>query len=708
MKLQGQASECGLACLAMISSHFGQDLTLSDLRRRFPTSVKGATLQQLIQYATSMGISARAVRLEVEEVKDLKLPCILHWGMKHFVVLERVYRGGRSAVVLDPAVGRRKVSLSDMSRDFTGVALECVATAEFKPADAPRRVSIKSLTGKVVGVKRSLAQILCVALVLELFAIVSPLINQTVVDDVLTSGNRDLLTVLLLGFGLLLIIQTVVGITRSWMVMILGQTLSLQWAGNVFSHLIRLPVDFFEKRHLGDISSRFAAVGAIQKVVTVAAIEALIDGIMVIGAFAMMVIYAPSLAVITVLAVSAYTLVRVATFSAFREAAAERLVMSAKESSHFLETLRAVAPLRLFGRESQRTSIWQNLIVDVQNRDVRTAKLGILYSTANTFIFGVENLLVLWFGARLIMGEPSAPASLTVGMLLAYVSYKGQFTGRVTALVGYISEVKMLSLHSERLTDIVLEAPESVLESIRDLGDLKPEIELRNICFRYSPNDPWLLRDASLRIEAGEVVAIVGRSGAGKTTLLKIILGILKPTEGEVLYGGIPIEHLGLNNYRAQIGAVMQEDTLLSGSVGENISFFDGEFNQERIEDCAKVVQIHEDIVHMPMGYQTLVGDMGAGLSGGQKQRILFARALYKLPRVLVLDEATSHLDAQREHELSAALSALPLTRLIVAHRLETIAVAQRVVVVEGGRINSRPEQRDLTPSPMPAKLSPG
>jgi ATP-binding cassette subfamily B protein RaxB len=659
-------------------------------------------LSRLIGLARQVGLSARPLRLDLDELPQLQTPCILHWDLNHFVVLRRV-TATKKAVILDPAVGERRMPMHEVSRHFTGVAVELSPTADFKPQKSAPRVALSALTGRVSGIKRSMAQIFVVALVLQLFAIVAPLLNQMVVDDVLTSGDRQLLTVLVIGFALLLVVQTVIGLARSWMVMILGQTLSLQWMGNVFAHLVRLPVRFFEQRHLGDITSRFGSVGAIQATLTSAAVEAVLDGLMAVAALVMMLLYAPALAMVVGAAVAGYGVLRWASFRPFRDAAAERLVMGAKENTHFLETLRGILPLKLFGREEERRARWQNLLVEVQNRDIRTARMSLAFSAANTFIFGVENLLVLWLGARLIMdaqtGSTTAAGTFTVGMLMAFLSYKTQFTGRVSALIDYGVELKMLSLHSERLADIALEPPESDDLPAHDLKHLKPSLELRNVSFRYGESEPWVLRNANLKIESGESVALVGPSGAGKTTLLKILLGILQPQEGEVLYGGIPLRQLGLANVRRQIGTVMQEDVLLTGSLADNISFFDTRADPARVEACARVAQVHRDIRRMPMGYHTLVGDLGAGLSGGQKQRLLLARALYKRPRVLALDEATSHLDVPRERAVTAALSRLKLTRLVIAHRPETIAGARRVVQVMDGEVVDVVRQVETLPS---------
>ena len=694
--LQSEVAECGLACLAMIATAHGQATTLQDLRRRFPVALKGMKLRDLLEVAAGIGFSGRPLKLDLPFLAKLSLPCILHWDMNHFVVLARVRRG--SVTVLDPAVGERRLSLDEVSAHFTGVAVELTPNADFKPAAPPPRVSLAALTGKVLGLRRSLVQILLVALVLELFAIVAPLCNQLIIDDVLTSGDRDLLKVLLIGFGLLLVTQTALGLARSWMLVLLTQTLSLQWRGNTFAHLLRLPVGFFERRHLGDITSRFGAVDAIQKTLTTAAIEALLDGLMGVAALVMMLIYAWPLALVVIAAVLLYGLLRWAAYRPLRDAAAERLVVAARESTHFLETLRAMTPLKLFGREQERRAQWQNLIVEVQNRDVRTAKLSMAMSTANTFLFGVENLLVLFLGAGLILdGQQAGTVTMTVGMLFAFLSYKGQFTGRVSALINYAVELRMLGLHAERLADIALEPPEPDEVPDHDLAHLEASLELRDVSFRYGEREPWILRHVNLTVPAGQSIAITGPSGSGKTTLLKVLLGLLAPEEGEVRYGGMPMRQLGLRNVRRQIGTVMQEDVLLTGSLADNIACFDTQPDPERVQAAAMLAQIHEDICRMPMGYQTLVGDLGSGLSGGQKQRVLLARAIYRRPRILALDEATSHLDVTRERAVTANLARLPLTRLMIAHRPDTIAGAERVIVLEGGAVDelSRPAGRD-------------
>ncbi|WMW79713.1 peptidase domain-containing ABC transporter [Undibacterium cyanobacteriorum] len=682
--LQTESSECGLACLAMIASYFGYRADLSDLRRKFSISLKGATLAQLMRHASTIELSSRPLRLDLDEIDQLKLPSILHWNLNHFVVLKKVKRNWRNEpilVILDPAVGERQVTLLEASKHFTGVALELTPTAKFETKDERKKIAIRDLTGRVIGLRRAMVQVIVLALALEIFAITSPLFNQFVIDEVIVSGDRDLLIILVFGFAILMITQTAIGLARSWFLMRWSMDIGFQWSGRLFAHLIRLPTSYFEKRHLGDIVSRFGSIGAIQSTLTSLFVESLLDGLMAILALAMMFLYSPKLSVLVLVGVALYAGLRWAFYQPFREASQERLVLAAKSSSHFMESLRAITPLKLYGREEERRARWQNMQMDVQNRDIKTQKMSIMFKVSNTAIFGAQGLAMFYIGALLVMQN-----QMTVGMLMAFSSYAGTFSGRIFSLIDLFVSVKMLSLHSERLADIVCEEIETDPTIETDLTRLQSSITLKGIKFRYAEGEPWVLNGIDLHIPAGQSLALVGPSGCGKTTLCKIILGLLKPTEGEVQIDSIPIKQIGLNAYRSLVGTVMQDDSLLAGSILDNISFFDANTSQDLAEQCAKLAAIHDEICAMPMGYQTLVGDMGSSLSGGQKQRVLLARALYKQPKILALDEATSHLDIANERRVNEALSSLQITRIMVAHRPETIEAAERVVKIENGK----------------------
>ena len=678
--LQTEAAECGLACLAMVAAHHGLRTDLHTLRQRFALSLKGSTLADLARMAGALRLNARALRLELDQLAQLQLPCVLHWDLSHFVVLREV--GAAGMVIHDPAHGVRRLALAEASRHFTGVALELLPAADFAPRSERARVGLRQLVGRVSGLGRSLGQIVALALALEFFVLLSPFFLQWVVDGVLVSADRDLLATLGIGFALLVLLQAATAALRSWAVLYLSCTLNLQWLGNVFAHLLRLPVDWFEKRHQGDVLSRFGAVRRIQETLTTSFVEALLDGLMVLATLAMMALYSPLLSAIALAAVVLYGALRAALFGPLRAATEEAIVHDARTASHFLESLRGVQAIKLFGRQHDRRSRYLNLVIDAMNADIATRKLGLGLAAGQRLLFGIERVAVIWVGALLVLDH-----GFTVGMLFAFIAYKEQFAQRVAALIDRTVELKMLGLQAERLADIVLAAPEADGGGRGGTPPPAARIELRGLAFRYADGEPRVIDGLDLSVEPGESIAIVGPAGCGKTTLLKLMLGIHRPEAGEIAIGGVPLARLGLDAWRSMIGTVMQDDMLFAGSIVDNIVFFDTAPDLERAHECARIAAVHDEIEALPMGYETLVGDMGASLSGGQKQRILLARALYKRPQVLFLDEATSALDIERERQVNQAIRQLALTRIVVAHRPETIASAGRVVVLSGGRV---------------------
>ena len=664
----------------MVADAHRLHLGLPELRRRFSLSLKGAKLNQIIHAAQQLGFQTRPLRLDLEELTQLATPCILHWDLNHFVVLAKA--GKRKVTVFDPAFGKRELSYGEVSKHFTGVALELTPGVEFKPQKAVPAVSARQLTGPIRGLWRSLAQILLLSAALQVFAILAPFYMQWVVDQVLVSADRNMLVVLGLGFGLALVLQIMIGLLRGWSVVYLSSRLGLQWMGNVFAHALRLPLDFFEKRHLGDITSRMGSVQTIQRTLTTSFVEAIIDGLMAMVTLGMMLFYSWKLALVTLLAVTLYMGIRAIAYRPVRNRTEQQLVAGAKQQTHLLESLRGMQSVKVAGQESQRRSVYENLMVDTVNHEVRLARMGLGFNTASQLVFGIERIAVIWIGATLALSNV-----FSVGMLIAYLAYKDQFAARMGGLIDKWIEFRMLRLHGERLADIVLTPPEADHGAFEVPPPNDTRIEVENLSFRYADGEPWVLKDCSFKIEAGEAVAIVGASGCGKTTLVKLMLGLLTPTTGAIRIGGHDLHKTGPRNVRTMVGAVMQDDQLFAGSVADNISFFDQDYDQARIEAAATLAAVHDEIVAMPMGYHSLIGDMGSSLSGGQKQRVILARALYRQPKLLFLDEATSHLDVLKERLVNDAVRQLALTKVIVAHRPETIASADRVLVMDGGRV---------------------
>jgi ATP-binding cassette subfamily B protein RaxB len=681
MVLQTEAAECGLACVAMIASYYGHPVGPADLRRRFGLSLKGATLKDLVTVADQIGLASRPVRLDMDELHLLRAPCILHWDMNHFVVLKNV---GRSGVIIhDPGVGIRRLPLSEVSRRFTGVALELTPTSNFETVTAPPRVRIRALLGTLVGIKWSLGHLLCLALALEVFAMVSPLFLVWVVDHALVAADRDLLLTVALSFALLLLMQTAVSAMRGWTVILLGASLKVQARTNLFSHLLSLPASYFETRYMGDVMSRFGSQETILQAITTELVVAVLDGVMCCTTLVLMTIFAPSLTAVVVVGAVLYGLLRWICYAPLRQASAEAIIWAARRDSHFLETLRGIKTIKLFNAQQDRRAHWLNLLVETVNRQLVTQKLDLLFRTTNMLLFGILGILVVWLGAQKVLEN-----TFSIGMLVAFLAYKDQFLKRVSELFNRLVDLKMLRLHAERLSDLALTEPEPRGGYSTWTGE-RPHaaIAVRDLSFQYSSNDVWVLDNLSFRIEAGESVAIVGGSGCGKTTLLKLLAGLLQPTTGGITVDGEPLSRLGLEHYRSMIGVVMQDDQLFAGSIADNICFFSGAPDQRRIEECTRMAAVHNDIIAMPMGYGTLIGDMGTSLSGGQKQRVLIARALYRRPSILLLDEATSYLDVNREKAVNEAIRATSMTRIIIAHRPETIRSADRIIVLDSGRI---------------------
>lgn len=672
--LQTEAAECGIACLAMVASYHGHRIDLANLRRRFAVSLKGANMLQMVRTAEALMLAGRPLRIELSALPSIKLPAILHWDFNHFVVLTKV--SGNRVVIHDPGRGRRDMEMSEVSKHFTGICLELTPAPGFENKTEKQALKLSQLWTQSIGLRTALLQVFFLSLALEAFTIVSPLFMQLAVDQVVVSNDPDLLTALGLGFLLFVIIQATVSGLRSWAILYIGSNLNLQIMTNLFSKLMRLPLVFFEKRHLGDIISRFNSVDAIQRTLTTTFIEAIVDGLLLIATLAMMLLYSLKLTIVALLAAGLYALARFILFRPLREATEEQLVHGAKSQTSFIETLRGMQSVMLFNRQAQRRAVWQNFIVDLFNARVRAEHLNILYRASNTLIFGIENIVVIWLGALAVL-----QGGFSLGMLYAFMAYKLIFVTRSTNLIERGIEFRMLSLHAQRVADIALAPAEVENDENWQVVELPHSgLEVKNVSFRYSDHEPYVLKDVNLTVAPGEIVAITGPSGCGKTTLMKVMLGLLPPNIGEIWVGGLNLKHIGAQSFRSLVGAVMQEDQLFSGSIADNISFFDPEFDQARVEECAKLAAIHDDIIATPMGYNSLVSNMGSILSGGQKQRVLLARALYRYPKILFLDEATSHLDVEREKSVNDMVRRQGITTIIVAHRPETIRSADRII----------------------------
>lgn len=684
--LQTEAAECGLACLTMIGCFYGFKTDLNSLRHMFPISAQGAALKQVIRIASDIKMQSRAIRLELDDIKELLVPCILHWEMEHFVVLKKVVRKG--IWIHDPAIGERFYSMKEVDNLFTGVALELSPSQDFATGDNTKPLTLSHFWTTIVGLKRSLTVVLLLSLCLQLFAIISPYFIQIVVDDVILRADITLLNILAAGFFLLLLVELATHYLRQFVILHLSSKLNVQMATNVFHHLIRLPLDYFSKRHMGDLVSRFGSLNVIRELLTTGVVTVLVDGVMAILTLVVMLWYDVKLTLIVLAVVVLYGLLRFLLYRPLRILNEEQIVASAKENSHFMESLRAIQSIKLFEKEPDRQIQWQNRLTDSLNKNIRITRWNIGFDTANRFLFGTENIAIIYFAAIAVTQN-----LLSVGMLYAFISYKSRFISSMDQLIAKWIEFKMLDLHFDRLADIVFSNKDQLLaletthkRPVQNtISVIEGNIAVNDLSFTFSGSETALFSHLNMSIKAGETVAIVGPSGSGKSTLLKCIMGLYQPQSGQILIDGKSVQ--SWHNYRHQIAAVMQEDQLLSGSIADNIACFDNQVDMQLVIQCAIATCIHEEILNASMQYNTLVGDMGTHLSGGQKQRILLARALYKRPRILFMDEATSHLDTPNEQQINEHIKSLSITRVIIAHRPETIAMADRALLLVNGRL---------------------
>jgi ATP-binding cassette subfamily B protein RaxB len=671
--LQDEIAECGHACVAMISRFWGNACDLRTLRQQQKPSLQGVTLRELNALFEDIGFQTRALRVPLSELHLIQTPAILHWNMNHFVVLKQVKKN--HVMIHDPAMGVRRCSLDEVSRSFTGIVLEVEKTQTVDRSSAPKTLKLSDFMKSMTGSKSLVALLLMLSFVIEILNLMNPLFMQYVTDEVIGASGSQNLIMLTAGFTLLMLMQAFTETIRSQMVLYLSMHLTEKFSAFVVAHLFKLPLDFFASRSKGDIQSKVQSIDQIQRKVGADFINTVLDGLMMSLNVGVMLIYSSALTMVVLVALVIYVMIRYASYHFLKKQAAASIHQHAKVASVFLESLQAMTSIKSFLKERVRFTTWRNGLIDALNLDIRVARMQTMLRVANQLLFHLEHMVVIYAGATLVLAN-----QLSIGMLFAFLAYRQQLVNKASSFIQQIVDYQLIAIQLSRLSDIVFQPPEVIQTGVGCAQRMQGALSLQQVSFQYGPTSAPIIHQLQLDIKAGEKVAIIGPSGCGKTTVLKIMMGLLKPTAGEIWVDHMPLAEFGLKNYRELTAAVMQEDTLLSGSIVDNITFFDDQVDREAVYHVAQLACIHETIRQFPMGYETLIGEMGSSLSGGQKQRILLARALYKQPKILFLDEATSHLDEANERRMNQALASLSITQVIVAHRQETIDQADRVI----------------------------
>lgn len=668
MILQDEISECALACINMISNYLGHNIDLYTLRNLHNPSLHGTTLLDLIKLCEILNLRTKVLRLEPDELHKIKLPAILHWDLNHFVVLKTIKKN--KFIIHDPAIGIRTCSLKKISESFTGIAVKIQKNDNFNALKNTNKISFFSLSKHIYGIGNALFLILFFSLIIEFLGIINPMFVQYVTDYGIKSKDINNILVVASGFTALAFIQIITEYIRSKFVLNIKNSLIEQFSAKTFLHILNLPLNFFEKRHKGDIQSRFNSIWHIQNKLSIDFINAFLDSILIIFTFVVMFLYSKLLTIIIATSSFIFLAITAISYKYSKKHTEEALSLQALSSSTFLETLQAMLPIKSFGKEKSRFNLWHNQYLQYMNSEIKISKLNIICSILSKSLQNLEYIVILCIGAILIINN-----TFSIGMLIAYLAYRVLLTNKLHSLLHNIFDYKIIAIHLSRLRDILFQEAEEITQNnIQQIFDV---IQLENISFKY--DEKFIIKDLSFSVSRGEKIVITGASGCGKTTLLKIMMGLLKPSKGHVHINQIQLLKFGIKNFRNNIASVMQEDTLMRGSLLQNITFFDENINMEQVLAAAKMAHIHEEIIDMPMGYETLVGDMGCLFSGGQKQRILLARALYRKPQILFLDEATSHLDIENERKINQELKKLEITQIVIAHRKETIDMADRV-----------------------------
>ena len=672
LQLQQESAECGLACLAMVAACYGKHAHLAELRQSHGLSRRGATLSDLMHTAKQIKLSARPLRLAMSEIRRLRLPAILRWCMNHFVVLVRC--GRRRYLIHDPARGRRKIAPSEFDDSFTGVALELAPERGFRKRRKQNALSFVDFAGSFRHLYRYLGLMFCLLLSTQVLALVPPIATQILIDELVLGQDREWLYRVLGGLVLILLTGVMLDALRSWIGLFTGINLAIDSSVSVMNHLFRLPAGFINRRHPGDLMSKLESLTPIREALTDHVINSIVHGGILLTSLAIMFIYSSWLTAVSLVGLAMSALVTAMILPASRRQREQVISHTASQNSSLLESLRACDVVQALGLEHLRLAHWQNHFSEATNARIREGKLSIAQEVATGTVAVFEQVLFLDIGIAGVLDN-----QLTLGALFAFMSLRGRFGSAVLGLAEAVQEFFFLKVHTSRLSDIALAEPLPAIPAGAITSTLKGSLRAENIAFCYATS-AWIVQNFCCDVAPGANIVITGPSACGKTTVLKLLAGHLPANKGEIYVDNMELSLWNRDSLRRQTGIVLQNDTLFQGTVTENISAFDTALDLARLREAAIIAEIWRDIQVLPMKLETPVSDMGNNLSGGQVQRLLLARALYRSPAILFLDEATSHLDVYMERRVLQNISELGITVVSVAHRPDAINRAEQVI----------------------------
>ena len=703
MIYQSTAADCGAACLAMVLGYFGRDVALEQVREAAGIARDGVSAAELLDTAQHFDLTGRGVRIEPNELSKLGTGAILHWDLNHFVVLDRVDKHGIR--IFDPALGPRRADWQEVSRSFSGVALLLETTDRFTARGEARKKKgrpVYRYLRRIFAESKLWPRIWVSSILLQVFGLVLPFINGRLVDGVVPRNDEHLLVVLLVGLGVLVLLHFATSLLRNRLLLQLRTHLDAKLTLGFVDAMLRLPYSFFQRRHGADLIVRVGSVTVVREILTGAALSAAIDGVLVISSLVLLIVMSPLLAAVATGLVVLETTLFLTMRRKMRDLAQGGVAKQVEAANRLQELLFGIGSLKASGCEQRASQHWASSYVDLMNVNLKRGA----YGSWTDAVFGTVRIaapfVLLLVGIRQVM-----QGDFTLGTMLSAISFAQSFIGPMGNLIASFSSLQVVGIHLGRLDDVLATPPEEERPQRRILSTIDGGITVDDVSFRYSPNSPPVLHDISLDIRPGSTVALVGPSGCGKSTLASLLLGLYPPTSGRILYDGHQLADLDLRSVRKKLGVVVQQPHIFSTTVRANIGLADPATPLARIEDAAKRACIHDDIVRMPMGYDTPLLGGGGSISGGQRQRIALARALVNEPAILLLDEATSALDTVTETGVQAQLDSLACTRIVIAHRMSTVVGADMIVVLDKGRIVARGNHAELVAaSPLYRELA--
>ncbi len=679
--------DCGAACVAMVLGYYGRTVGLDEVHLAAGLSIHGVSARGILDAGSRFGLLGRAARVDMDELHLLEPGAILHWEFRHFVVFERLTRKG--VAIIDPAFGRRVVSLEQFRKSFTGVVIV------FEPSDTFRTGGESRGANRYIRMlleeRPMLLRVAVMSLLMQVLALALPSLTGAVVDRVVPNGDRTLLGILGAGMAVLVIFQFLSALVRSHLLLHLRTHLDARLTLGFLDHLVHLPFGFFQVRAAGDLMNRLNSNATVRELLTSGALSAVLDGSLVLLYLVLlfagnwvMALLAVGLAVLQVL-------VFVFSRRQQRELMAKNLEVSASAQNYEVEMFTGMQALKAMGLEDRAVQHWSNLYVDVLNVSLGRGRLAAMTESFTGALRMASPLAILAVGTLQVLdGE------LSLGQMLALNALAVGFLLPISNLVQTAFQFQLVGSYLERVNDVLSAPLEQVPSTSRRTHQLRGSIQVQDVSFRYSPHGPLVMQDVSVNIEPGQFVAIVGRSGAGKSSLAHLLLGLYLPSSGTIHYDGVALQDMELVALRRQIGVVLQNPSLFRGDIRRNIAYADPTLPLERVQEVAKLAQVHDDIMSMPMQYETVLSEMGVSLSGGQRQRLAIARALVHQPAILLLDEATNALDTKTEVAVQNAIAQLKCTRIVIAHRLSTVQDADVILVMDKGRLAERGTHAEL------------